>query len=65
MTKFRFEDLKIWQLAISIAAALNLTVCNVPVTLTSHTGSKVRLGRDSICMLKDLFEIALGVRRFP
>ncbi len=49
----------------TIAAALNLTVCDVPVTLTSHTGSKVRLSRDAFCMLKDLFEIALRVRRFP
>jgi len=47
----------------TIAAALGLTVCDVPVTLTSHTGSKVRLSRDSVYMLKDLFEIALRARR--
>ena len=47
----------------TIAAALGLTVCDVPVTLTSHTGSKVRLSRDSVYMLKNLFEIALRTRR--
>ncbi len=47
----------------TIAAALDLTVCDVPVTLTSHTGSKVRLSRDAVYMLKDLFEIAIRARR--
>ena len=43
----------------TIASALNLTVCDVPVTLSSHAGSKVRLSRDAFFMLKDLFVIAL------
>jgi dolichyl-phosphate beta-glucosyltransferase len=46
----------------TIASALNLTVCDVPVSLTSHTGSKVRLSRDAFFMFKDLIEIALRVR---
>lgn len=49
----------------TIAAVLGLTVCDVPVTLTSHTGSKVRLSRDAVYMLKDLFEIAIRARRSP
>lgn len=48
----------------TIARTLNLIVCDAPVMLTSHTGSKVRLSRDAVYMLKDLFAIAFRARRF-
>ena len=46
----------------SLARALNLTVCRIPVSLVKQAGSKIRLSRDPICMFVDLIRIAVWAR---
>jgi len=42
----------------SRARTLNLNICKIPVTLVKQDGSKIRLSRDPLFMLWELFKIA-------
>jgi len=47
----------------ALARAFDLKVCSIPVTLVKYDGSKIRLVRDSFCMLFDLLKLARREKR--
>ncbi len=50
--------------ALYLARCAHLKILEIPVELKSHSDSKVRLGRDSLLMLRDLIRIRItGVGR--